>query len=131
MSGLSTHNGGPDWDAVEADLAAEAGVVIRQPFRCENPSKYAGWLLKDGTVVPARCGATNRCAYCAYQRVIEDALVVSMDAIRHGYPRVGMTLTARRPAAASGATTATTRGPPRNRRTASRFPVGSPTPTSM
>lgn len=83
----------PDWEALDADLSAEAGVVIRQPFRCEQPSKYAGWLLADGTVVPARCGATNRCAYCAYQRVIEDALVVSMDAIRHGYPRVGMTLT--------------------------------------
>lgn len=82
----------PDWGSVE-DLDFEEGRVVRGHFKCERPSAYAGWLLADGRIVPARCGATNRCAYCAYQRVLEDALVVSLDAERHGHPRVGMTLT--------------------------------------
>lgn len=67
--------------------------VVRGFFRCERPSQHAGWLLADGTFLPARCGATNKCAYCAYRRVLEDALVITLDAERFGHPRVGMTLT--------------------------------------
>jgi hypothetical protein len=62
-------------------------------FRCERPSRYAGWLLADGRVVPARCGAPNKCAYCAYQATIENAIVVQLDAERFGHPRLGGTLT--------------------------------------
>lgn len=70
---------------------ADGGSSVR--FRCERPSRYAAWLLADGRLVPARCGASNRCAYCAYQATIENALVVALDAERDGYPCVGMTLT--------------------------------------
>jgi len=61
-------------------------------FTCERRSERAGWLLADGTFVAARCGAPNKCAYCAYLTTVENALVVSMDAAVD-MPRVGMTLT--------------------------------------
>jgi hypothetical protein len=70
-----------------------ASPVLSHQFRCVNPSKYAGWITAVGEFVPARCGATNRCAYCAYLAVVENALVVALDAEAGGYPRVGATLT--------------------------------------
>ncbi len=51
--------GGPAWDPEDVD--AETGEVREGFFRCERPSKYAGWLVADGRVIPARCGATNKC----------------------------------------------------------------------
>lgn len=78
----------PDWDALD-----EPGLVLKAAFRCERPSRYAGWMLPDGRVVPARCGAPNKCAYCAYQVTVENSVVVHLDAERHGHPKVGMTLT--------------------------------------
>ena len=80
--------GGPAWHE-----DTTAGEVVRVRFACENPSRYAGWLMPDGRIVPARCGASNRCGFCAYQRVIENALVVKLDAELGGHPRLGLTLT--------------------------------------
>lgn len=61
-------------------------------FTCERRSERCGWLLADGTFVAARCGAPNKCAYCAYLTTVENGLVVSLDAIDE-LPRVGLTLT--------------------------------------
>ena len=68
-------------------------VVGLARFRCQRPSSRAAWLLADGTLVPARCGAPNKCAYCAYLATVESALVVALDSEWGGFPRVGMTLT--------------------------------------
>lgn len=68
-------------------------MAERVAFRCLFPSKYAGWITAAGEFVPARCGATNRCPYCAYLAVVENALVVALDAELGGFPRVGVTLT--------------------------------------
>jgi hypothetical protein len=65
----------------------------RGGFRCIAPSRYAGWITAAGEFVPARCGASNRCPYCAYLAVVENAIVVALDAEHGGHPRVGMTLT--------------------------------------
>lgn len=62
-------------------------------FRCERPSRYAGWLISPGVIVPARCGAPNKCAYCAYMVTVENALVVALDAQQQGPPTLGVTLT--------------------------------------
>lgn len=86
----------PDWDALDRPEPAE-GEVVRVFFRCERPSTFAGWLLPDGTVMPARCGAPNKCRYCAYQTVKENMIVTALDAERYGFPTVGMTLTTRGP----------------------------------
>lgn len=68
-------------------------VETRVRFRCERPSKWAGFVLADGTYVPARCGAPNKCAYCAWLVAVENTAVVALDSIAHGHPTVGMTLT--------------------------------------
>lgn len=67
--------------------------VYEAVFRCSRPSRFAGWVLPDGRVVPARCGAPNKCAYCAYLATVENAVVVGLDAERFGHPLVGVTLT--------------------------------------
>lgn len=85
---LGVVESGPDWDALD-----EPGEVVTGRFRCERPSRYAGWLVADGRVIPARCGAPNKCAYCAYQTTVENAIVVQLDAERFGYPTLGVTLT--------------------------------------
>lgn len=68
-------------------------MLYRAAFACSRPSQYAGWVLADGRVVPARCGAPNKCAYCAYLATVENAVVVGLDAERYGHPAVGATLT--------------------------------------
>lgn len=55
------------------------------------------WLYSDGTLEPVRCGASNRCTYCAMLAAIECSVVVKLDAqIR--MPTVGLTTTTRDPA---------------------------------
>lgn len=49
-----------------------------------------------------RCGASNRCRYCAWLTALENALVVKLDAEAGDCPRVGFTLTTKR-ATTSGA----------------------------
>jgi hypothetical protein len=52
--------------------------------------------MADGTLEPVRCGASNRCDYCAMFAALEAALVLKLDAqIRQ--PTVGLTTTTRRP----------------------------------
>jgi hypothetical protein len=52
--------------------------------------------MPDGTLEPVRCGASNRCDYCAMFAALEAALVLKLDAqIRQ--PTVGITTTTRRP----------------------------------
>lgn len=52
------------------------------------------WQLPDGTLVPLRCGASNRCAYCSWMVALENALVVKLDAAEQ-LPEIGFTLTTR------------------------------------
>ncbi len=59
---------------------------------CERPSQTAFWLLPDGVLVPLRCGASNRCWYCAWLSALETSVVLGLDA-RQEAPRVGLTLT--------------------------------------
>jgi hypothetical protein len=60
------------------------------------PAKGIRWLMSDGTLEPVRCGASNRCDYCAMFAALEAALVLKLDAhIR--MPTVGITTTTRRP----------------------------------
>lgn len=66
-------------------------------FDCERRSSYAGWLTADGEFVPARCGAPNRCPYCAYMTTVENAVVVGLDA-QAELPTLGLTLTTVDPA---------------------------------
>jgi hypothetical protein len=50
--------------------------------------------MQDGTLEPVRCGASNRCDYCAMFAALEAALVLKLDAhIRQ--PTVGITTTTR------------------------------------
>jgi hypothetical protein len=51
------------------------------------------WLHPDGTWTPARCGASNRCWYCARLMAIENLVVLKLDARDNCAPTVGMTLT--------------------------------------
>jgi hypothetical protein len=53
-------------------------------------------LLPDGRLVPMRCGASNKCAYCAWLIAVENSLVVGLDA-KWSQPTVGITLTTHRP----------------------------------
>jgi hypothetical protein len=46
---------------------------------------------------PVRCGAPNRCDYCAWLSAIETTLALSLDARIGEPPRVGMLLTTRNP----------------------------------
>jgi hypothetical protein len=74
----------------EPELPADA-------FRCVRPSKSAFLLLADGKLVPMRCGASNRCPYCAWLIAVENSIVVGMDALWGDQPQIGMTLTTHRP----------------------------------
>lgn len=69
------------------------GDVVRAAFRCSRPSRYAGWVLPGGRVVPARCHAPNKCSYCAALATAENALLVALSCEVYGPPQVGVTLT--------------------------------------
>lgn len=53
-------------------------------------------LLADGSLEPVRCGASNRCSYCAMFVAIENSLVIKLDA-QLCMPTVGVTTTTRAP----------------------------------
>jgi len=59
------------------------------------------WQLRhpDGSIryLPVRCGAPNRCDYCAWLSSLETTLAVSLDTRLGDSPRVGVTLTTRDP----------------------------------
>lgn len=64
--------------------------------RCVSPAKGMRWRMPDGSLEPVRCGASNRCSYCAMFAALEAALVIKLDAqVRP--PTVGITTTTRRP----------------------------------
>jgi hypothetical protein len=52
--------------------------------------------MADGTLEPVRCGASNRCDYCAMFAALEAALVLKLDA-QLRQPTVGITTTTRTP----------------------------------
>jgi hypothetical protein len=63
--------------------------------RCVSPARGIRWLMPDDTLEPVRCGASNRCDYCAMFAALEAALVLKLDAhVRQ--PTVGITTTTRR-----------------------------------
>lgn len=72
------------------DLLDEDARPVRD---CAFRSKSMGWLTADGRFIGARCGASNRCAWCAFIYAIETAQCVYLDSERGGYPRVVVTLT--------------------------------------
>jgi hypothetical protein len=53
------------------------------------------WLMPDGSLEPVRCGASNRCDWCAMFAALEAALVLKLDA-QLEQPTVGLTTTTRR-----------------------------------
>jgi hypothetical protein len=63
-----------------------------ESWGCENPSKIVMWRDSAGQLFPVRCGASNRCWYCAYLIAMENAVVVRLDAEIES-PNVGLTLT--------------------------------------
>ena len=63
-----------------------------QPWGCERPSKTLMWQDSGGRLFPVRCGASNKCWYCAYLAAVENAVVVRLDAELEA-PNVGLTLT--------------------------------------
>jgi hypothetical protein len=60
---------------------------------CARPARRIAWLLPDGTLVPVRCGASNRCSYCARLSAIENMVVLQLDARENSAPSAVMTLT--------------------------------------
>ena len=63
-----------------------------QPWGCARPSKTLMWQDSKGRLFPVRCGASNKCWYCAYLAAVENAVVVRLDA-EVDAPNVGLTLT--------------------------------------
>jgi hypothetical protein len=65
---------------------------------CERPSRGFRWVFPDGEIGLVRCGASNRCSYCAMLSALENALVVRLDCLEgERWPSWGLTTTTRRP----------------------------------
>lgn len=68
------------------------------PRGCSRPQRKVKWLHADGTLSPVRCGAPNKCAYCAMLSAFENALVIKLDALDgHAWPNMTLTTTTARP----------------------------------
>lgn len=65
----------------------------RSHSRCAAPARGIAWQLPDGSLVPVRCGASNRCWYCARLASIENMVVLQLDARENSAPTAVMTLT--------------------------------------
>lgn len=76
MTGADGHGAG----AAGALVTTRDKSDAEQPWRCENPSKSVMWRDGSGRLFPVRCGASNRCWYCAYLIAVENAMVVRLDA---------------------------------------------------
>ncbi len=61
-----------------------------------SPAYGIRWLMYDGSLEPVRCGASNRCDYCAMFAAIESSVVLRLDA-QINRPTCGITTTTRRP----------------------------------
>jgi hypothetical protein len=66
-------------------------------FFCDSPARGVRWLRSDGELEYVRCGASNRCGYCAMLTACENAVVMRLDSFDGAFPRVGLTTTTRRP----------------------------------
>jgi hypothetical protein len=53
--------------------------------------------MPDGRLLPVRCGAPNRCRYCAYLTAVENSAVIGLDARSGAAPTLGITLTTATP----------------------------------
>lgn len=73
------------------------GLKAASGLGCAAPARGVVWLHPNGAVCPVRCGASNRCWYCARLAAIETALVLRLDALYGEAPTVGMTLTTAAP----------------------------------
>jgi hypothetical protein len=71
-----------------SDPAADRGGCGRWPETMRLVSS-------DGVVRRGRCGSVNLCSYCAKLRAIENAEMLSLDALEHGAPEVWACLTTR------------------------------------
>jgi hypothetical protein len=71
----------------------------RPDFFCLQPARGVAWLHGDGSLDFVRCGAPNRCDYCAMCTACENAVVLRLDSFDRpdGFPRVGITTTTRSP----------------------------------
>src|SRR4051794_28224175 len=49
----------------DAEPARDQARKRTEQGRCARPAKGIRWLMPDGTLEPVRCGASNRCDYCA------------------------------------------------------------------
>lgn len=73
-------------------------VVLQGVSGCERPSSKMAWLMADGELRALRCGASNKCRYCAKLSAFENALVVRLDALEGAsWPTWGLTTTTREP----------------------------------
>jgi hypothetical protein len=62
---------------------------------CDRWPETMRLVASDGTVRRGRCGSVNLCSYCAKLRAIENAEMLSLDALDHGAPEVWACLTTR------------------------------------
>ena len=65
-------------------------------FFCVRPAEGVRWLRADGELEYVRCGASNRCDYCAMLAACENAVVLRLDAFDGAFPQVGLTTTTHR-----------------------------------
>ena len=66
-----------------------------QTYRSGCPVPGLVWTLADGSTAPVRCGASNRCDYCARKAALESALVSRLDAEQEA-PTASLTTTTHR-----------------------------------
>lgn len=90
-----------DKSANYADRHRDRAAERAAQGRCVNPARGIRWLMTDGALEPVRCGASNRCDYCAMFAALEAALVLKLDA-QLEQPTVGITTTTRRPGVSLG-----------------------------
>ena len=62
---------------------------------CDRWPETMRLVSSDGVVRRGRCGSVNLCSYCAKLRAIENAEMLSLDALDHGAPEVWACLTTR------------------------------------
>jgi hypothetical protein len=66
-------------------------------FFCQQPARGVAWLYLDGTLGYVRCGASNRCDYCAMLSAVENSVVLQLDAFDGDFARVAITTTTWKP----------------------------------
>lgn len=77
-----------------AEVGSSEDVYERQGG-CDRWPETMRLVSSDGVVRRGRCGSVNLCSYCAKLRAIENAEMLSLDALEHGAPEVWACLTTR------------------------------------